>query len=525
MEERATQGDDLATLDRFYGSLFNRYGDQKAITTAEEVLSYADFDERTAKLANFFQSIGLGSGDPVGILSQNRTEYLTALIAAARAGIVAVPLNASSGLDRLKYIFRDADLEALVVGPALAETGHEIQQSDIDVGYLIGVGHDDDLPLGFHSFETILERADDTPPSVTTYPDDIAAIYYTSGTTADPKGTLHNHEAIILNIYAHHFELEIQRDDRVLLVTPLGHSAGFFAMAALAQGAEIVLERGFDPEMVVERVTEDAISWTYLIPTMISELLEFTRDAETNFESLDTLVYGSAPLSPSKVVQGIEAFGDVFIQFYGLTEIPNLVTVLPKGRHTSDDDQWLHSTGRPARLADVTVLTDENDWDDDIGEIGIRATYQMTGYLNDQHECTADRRWIRTGDIGRIDEKGRLHVLDRVQNTIIVNGEPVFSTEVENVIEQHEGIAKVGVIGIPVRKPAVPNPAPQQVEQSIKAIVVPADEGMVSPPELEEYCRDQLPERERPDSIDTVGDLPETPYGKVDKQLLREPYW
>lgn len=525
MGEHGTYGGDLATLDRFYGDLFDRYGNQQAITTTEEVVSYATFDERTAKLANFFQSIGLGSGDPIGILAQNRIEYLTVLIAAARAGVVAVPLNSSSGIDRLKYIFRDADLEALVVGPALADTGQEIQQSNIDVGYLIGIGHDDDLPLGFHSFETILERADKTPPKVTTHPDDIAAIYYTSGTTADPKGTLHTHESIILNIYAHHFELEIQRDDRLLLVTPLGHSAGFFAMAALAQGAEIVLEREFYPEAVVERVTDDGISWTYLIPTMITELLEFTKDTEAEFESLETMVYGSAPLSPSKVAQGMETFGDVFIQFYGLTEIPNLVTVLPKARHDSNDEQWLHSTGRPARLADVTVFTDENDWDDDIGEIGIRAAYQMTGYLNDRHDFTAERRWIRTGDIGRIDEKGRLHVLDRVQNTIIVDGEPVFSTEVENVIEQHEGIAKVAVIGVPARKPAVPNPAPQQVEQSIKAIVVPADGGEISPPEIEQYCRDLLPERKRPDSIDTVGDLPETPYGKVDKQLLREPYW
>lgn len=110
MGEHVTHGDGLATLDRFYGNLLDRYGNQQAIATTDEAVSYVNFDERTAKLANFFQSIGLGSSDPVGILSQNRTEYLTALIAAARAGVVVVPLNGSSGLDRLKYIFRDVDL-------------------------------------------------------------------------------------------------------------------------------------------------------------------------------------------------------------------------------------------------------------------------------------------------------------------------------------------------------------------------------------------------------------------------------
>lgn len=525
MSTHGVAGPGALTLDQFYSDLFDRYGETPAIKGDGGVISYNDLDEYSVKLANFFHSIGLNADSRVGILMENRAEYLISIIAAARAGVIAVPLNSSSKKERLEYILQDADLETLIVGPEQQEIGREFQRGDTDVGYVIGLGEAEELPLGFQSFYEIFKQADATQPTVNIRPDDVGAIYYTSGTTGRPKGTVHTHRGIVLNIYAHIYELEIRRQERMLLVTPLGHSAGFFGMTGLGKGATIVLDHGFDARSVLQQIKNEAISWSYLIPTMITELIEYTRDTATDVTSLETIVYGSAPLSPSKLAAGIDEFGDVFIQFYGLTEVPNLVTVLPKARHDPDNESWLRSVGRPTRLAEVTVFDDENDWEEDIGEVGIRAAYAMAGYLDDQQNLSDERRWIRTGDIGRLDDEGRLFILDRVQDIVIADGEPIFSTEIENVIEQHSEVSKAAVIGIPKQATHIRNPEPRQIEQSIKAIVVPTKDAELGPPDLQSYCRDQLSSRRVPESIDIVGELPETPFGKVDKQLLREPYW
>jgi fatty-acyl-CoA synthase len=515
----------LETLCRFYNGVFDRYGNRTAIRTDRRRISYETFDERTRRLANFFHTIGLGAGDAVGILMKNRVEFLTSLIAAARAGVVAVPLNGRSNTDRLRVIFRDLHLEALIVGPELADLGHELQQGDLDIKYFIGVGDDTDRPLGFHEYESIFERADDDLPPVQVQPDDVAGIYFTSGTTGEPKGTLHTHESLVRNLIVHFFEMEITYRERLLLVTPLGHSAGLFAMAALASGGTIFLEQEFEPETVVRRIENDDISWTYLVPSMLTDLLTFTDGRRVDTASLDTLAYGSGPLSVSTLRTGIETFGDVFIGFYGLTEVPNLVTVLPKSRHDTANEVWLRSVGRPCRQVEVTVFEDENDWSGDIGEIGIRSAYEMQGYLRDDHDLTGRRQWIRTGDLGRIDDEGRVFVFERMEDSIIVDGEPVFSTDIESVIEQRPDITRAAVIGVPADPTLDVTPRPERTEQRIKAVVVPADGSEPSPATVQTYCAERLPEREVPDSVDRVDALPETPYGQIDKQLLREPYW
>lgn len=513
------------TLNQFYEDLFDRYGDRTAVYTERQQISYTTFAERTRRLANFFRTIGLGPSDPVGILMRNRVEYLTSLIAAARAGVVAVPLNGQSDIGRLRTILRDLQLEALLVGPELAEIGYKLQQSDIDIKYFIGIGDDSDRPLGFHEYQAIFERAEDTIPSVQIQPDDVAGIFFTSGTTGEPKGTLHTHESLVTNLLAHYFELDITRQERMLLMTPLGHSAGLFGMAALATGATIFLEHEFDPQTVVRRIENGDISWLYLVPSMLTDLLAFTDNQQVDTTSLETLVYGSGPLSPSKIQDGIETFGDVFIGFYGLTEVPNLVTVLPKERHDPADQQWLRSVGRPCRQAAVTVFHEENDWADNIGEIGVQAAYEMKDYLRDSTELAEERRWIRTGDLGHIDSDGRVFVLERIEDSIIVDGEPVFSTEVESVIEEHPDVTQAAVIGVPVDPTRDVLPQPEQTEQHIKAVIVPSTDADLAPATVQTYCGERLPDRKIPDSIDQVDELPETPYGQIDKQLLREPYW
>lgn len=518
------RGSTFPTLDKFYSRVFQRYRDQRAISNGSLTITYEELDRQTAKLANVFRSLGLGTDDFVGVLMENRIEYLVAQIAAARAGVIVVPLNDQLSEAELKDVLSDAPLQTLIVGSDRFETAHSLQRTGFNFNYLIGVG-EEEIPIGFHDYADLLSKADATAPTVDQSPDDVAAVYYTGGTTGDPKGAMHTHAGILLNIYNHIYELDINRRERMLLVTPLGHSAGFFARAALAQGGQVVLQSSFDPERILQPLEELAISWMYLIPTMIAELLDSVERSNSEIDTLETIAYGSAPISSSRLEEGLEQFGDVFIQFYGLAEVPNLVTVLPKEEHNPENEGALESAGRPATLADVTIFDDETRWGGEIGEIGIRAPYEMKGYLNRDGRLS-EQTWIKTGDIGRIDDQGRLFVLDRIQDLIIVDGEPVFSTAIEDTIQRHPQVRQVAVIGIPTNQEKVSDPVNRRyVDQKIKAIVVPLGGAEISVDDIRSFCSGELADRQLPDSIDTVGQLPETPYGKIDKRLLRQPYW
>jgi fatty-acyl-CoA synthase/long-chain acyl-CoA synthetase len=279
-------GSQFPTLDQYYERVFREHRESTAIRTEQQSISYGTLDERTAKMANVFRSLGLGPDDLIGVLMGNRLEYLVTQIGAVRAGAVAVPLNDQLDDSELEQTLTDAQIQTLVVGPTWVETVQSIQQSGLVFNYLIGIGDGETVPIGFHDYQTLLAKADDTPPAIDQSPDDVAVIYYTGGTTGRPKGAMHTHSGLLLNIYNHVYELDVRKNERMLLVTPLGHSAGFFARAALGQGGQVLLQDEFAPECVLRTLDEERISWVYLIPTMIGELLDHYGRAERSVATL-----------------------------------------------------------------------------------------------------------------------------------------------------------------------------------------------------------------------------------------------
>lgn len=520
---------ELCTLGEFYEELFRRYGDDPAIRFKGEITTYADLDAQSAKLASAFHALGLSRSDRVAILIRNRPEFLITEIAAARANVTTVPLNSKLSDEECEHALADATPDVLVVGPGFFDTVRDLQRRSLDCRHVIGLGSDSELPIGFHSFEGLIEKAPPGPPGIHSTANDIATIFYTGGTTGEQKGTLHTHESIVLNLYSHVYELEVRKQETGLLVTPLSHSAGYFAKTILMQGGTVVLDQEFDPETTLQRIENNHISWLYLTPTMIAELLDHAAVADADTTSLDTLVYGSAPIPASRLEEGLDVFGPVFIQFYGLTEVPNLVAVLSKSKHSTEEKKWLQSNGIPAQLTDITLLDFGNEWDewdDNIGEVGVQSPYAMEGYLGDDPTASrSDSEWLRTGDIGRIDD-GRLYVLDRIQNVIVSDNQLVYSTDVESVIQRHPLVREVAVIGVPKNSvDYIKDATFHESEQDVKAVLSLDDSEMIELDELQAFCRERLNPPAVPDSFDTVGTLPQTPYGKVDKKLLRDPYW
>jgi fatty-acyl-CoA synthase/long-chain acyl-CoA synthetase len=425
--------------------------------------------------------------------------------------------------DEFEYMLDDSGTETVICGPNFTETIASIRADLATIETVVGI--EDASPEGFVAFKS-LDGDRPEPPSQSPNTDDVAGHYYTGGTTGKPKGVLHEQAGITTNVYAHLVELGITGDDTLLLMTPLPHSAGMFLWGALLSGATSVIRPGFDPDTALELIDQHAVTWTFMVPTMIYRLLDHPRLESADTSSLESLVYGAAPMTPARLREGLEAFGPVFLQFYGQTEVPNLITTFGKDEHRkaieTGHEERLSSAGYPCLMADVRIVDAEtgNPADQlDVGESGeILATspYTMTEYY-ERPEATAETvvdGWVRTGDIGRRDEDGYVYLLDRASDLIISGGMNVYSTEVEEALDEHDSVREVAVIGVP----------DDDWGEAVTAIVVPRGDSATED-DLLSFVDEELADYKKPKSVEFRESIPKTPYGKMDKKALREPYW
>jgi fatty-acyl-CoA synthase/long-chain acyl-CoA synthetase len=510
------------TLKQLYESVLRRYERAPAITFGSETLTYGALDDRSARLASALVDLGCQPEERVGLLTSNRPEYTVADIALARAGLAKVPLNHMLSANDIEYMLANSDAATVVVGPSFHETIQRVAPNVPTLERIITVDApaDTDLSDEHHvtAFGRLLESTDPVAPDVSVSKSTLAGVFHTGGTTGDPKGVKHTQENLALNALAHAIELDIQPRDRLLLTTPLPHSAGLIMAGGLTQGSEHVITQGFDAERALEAIEREGVSWTFMVPTMVYRVLDVLDEQAYDTSTLETLVYGAAPMKPARLREGLDKLGDVFLQLYGQYETPDLITVLPKSAHDPDDEKRLSSCGLPTTMCEVKIV-DEDGLSvppGETGEIVARAAYSMEGYyeLPEKTAETIEDGWIRTGDIGKMDEDGYVYILDRDSDVIISGGMNVYSVAVEEVVQQHDDVANVAVIGVP----------DDEWGEAVNAVVVP-DGDAVDRDDLRSFCAERLADYEVPKSVDVVAELPTTPYGKLDKKRLREPYW
>ena len=510
------------TLKHLYESVLRRYETAPAITFGDETLTYGDLEADSARLARALLERGLQSEDRVGILLSNCPEYAVSDIALARAGLAKVPLNDMLSAADIEYMLDNSDANTLIAGPNFVETVESVAPDVPTLDRIITVDSSASPKLErthqVESFERLLETAEPVAPDVEVSKSTLAGVFHTGGTTGDPKGVKHTQENLALNAAAHAIELNIQPRDRLLLMTPLPHSAGLIMAGGLTQGSHHVVTQGFDAERALDLIEQEDISWTFMVPTMVYRILDLLEDDEYDTSTLETLVYGAAPMKPDRLREGLNKLGNVFLQLYGQYETPDLITVLPKAAHDPDDEERLSSCGIPTTMCDVKVV-DENGEQvppGQPGEILARAAYSMDGYyeMPEKTAETVENGWIHTGDIGKMDEDGYFYIVDRDSDVIVSGGMNVYSVTVEEVVQQHDQVANVAVIGVP----------DDEWGEAVKAVVVPEDD-TVDRADIRSFCLDHLSDYEVPKSIDVVEELPTTPYGKLDKKKLREPYW
>ncbi|WP_136718325.1 class I adenylate-forming enzyme family protein [Halorientalis salina] len=498
----------------------DRFDDRVAVTVDGSEYTYGELDERSNAVANALVDRGVEPGDRVALMMSNCLGYVIADLALLKAGAVKLPLNDMLTEDEFEYMLSDSGAETVIAGPGFTDTLASLDASvdSLDRGIVIDSESDQ-----FDSLADLESDGDPTePPSVSVSPESPVGHFYTGGTTGDPKGVIHSHDNFLQNMYAHITELDMTGDDTLLLMTPLPHSAGLFLWAAMLLGAKSVIRPGFDPEQALRDIEDHEVTWSFLVPTMIYTLLDDPALDETDTSSLETLIYGAAPMTPARLREGLAEFGPVFTQFYGQTEVPNLITVLGKEEHRiaieEEHEQRLGSAGQPTLMADVKIVdteTGEEQPPGREGEIMASAPYVMDEYwgLPEKTAETVEDGWVHTGDIGKRDEDGYVYLLDRKSNMIISGGMNVYSTDVEDVLATHPDVAQVAVIGVPDEKWG----------EAVTAIIVP--DGEVTQADIDDFADEELGDYKRPKHVEFRDELPKTPYGKIDKKALREPYW
>lgn len=511
------------TLKPLFETSLQKYADRTAVRLGEEVLTYRDLDERANAVAHGLVERGVKPQNRVALLMSNSLEYVVADLAIIKAGAAKLPLNDMLTPDEFEYMLADSRAGTVICGPDFVDTLADLDESLEHLGTRIGVRDGASLPDGFEAWDAI-DGEETTPPDVVPEPGYISGHFYTGGTTGKPKGVLHTQDSMVMNQFAHIAELGVTGDETMLLMTPLPHSAGVFLWAGLLTGATAVIHPGFDPDVALDAIETHDVTWTFMVPTMIYRVLDHPELDDRDVTSLESLIYGAAPMTAARLREGLDELGAVFQQFYGQTEVPNLITTLGKTEHRQAVEQkheeWLSSAGQPCLMADVKIVDPETGEDLPIGEEGeilATAPYVMEEYFQrpDATAETVTDSWVLTGDVGRIDERGYVYLLDRKSDMIITGGMNVYSTNVEAVLDEHPEVKEVAVIGVP----------DDDWGEAVMAVVVPHDEDAVTAADIQAFADERLADYKRPKQVEFVEEIPKTPYGKMDKNALREPYW
>ncbi len=505
LHRRATSADLLATALR-------RRSDQVCFVMGDHQLRYREVRNMVFAAARAFATMGLRRGDGVGCLSGNRPDAWVAAVGAQMAGCRYTPLNAKASTDDLVHIAADAELSLVVFDPAFEEIAQKVGAS---VGCRL-------TPLGDAGPTSLLALAE-RESGAAFEPDvdeaDLAVLAYTGGTTGRPKGVMLPHRSTVANAMMTVADWELPRELRVLLCTPLSHSAGTMALPTLLRGGTIHLLDGFDPEEFLATIERERVTCTLGVPTLIYTLLDHPALGSHDVSSLETFIYGSSPMSPARLEEALDRLGSIFMQLYGQTEAPNTVTMLPRADHDPARPHLLASCGQPMAGVRVALL----DGDDQPvapgaeGEICVRGPLVMDGYWrNDEATASTLRNgWLHTGDVARQDDDGYLYIVDRLKDVVITGGFNVYPREVEDALTSHAAVASAAVIGVPDPKWG----------EAVKAFVVLRPGHDAAEEDLRSFVRDLKGPVQTPKSVEFLDAMPQTPVGKPDKVALRKRYW
>jgi acyl-CoA synthetase (AMP-forming)/AMP-acid ligase II len=496
--------------------------DRPAFIWGDEITSYAQANERTNALAHGLGNLGLETGGRVGVFMSNCPQLIESFFAVWKAGGCVVPLNARFLGEEVEYHLGDPQATAVIFGDEFREMMARIRDRLPTVRHFICTGQPLEGQIGYE--ELVATHLGLKEPLVEIADDELAWLFYTSGTTGKPKGAMLTHGNLNFMAVSWVADLmHLEPDDVGLHAAPLTHGAGFHAIVlALKAASQVIMKpHRFDAETFCSTVARHRITNTWLVPTQIKMLLNYPDLERWDLSSLKWVVYGGAPMYVEDLKEAIRRMGSIFVQLYGQGETPMTGTYLRTQEHITRgrEAQRLASCGRVRSGIELCILGQENHElpRGESGEICVRGPSVMKGYWQ-RPEATADvlrGGWLHTGDVGYMDEYGYVYILDRTKDMIISGGSNVFPREVEEVLLQHPAISEVCVIGVP----------DELWGEAVKAVVVLKPGPRATAEEIIAFAASRIADYKKPKSVEFVLEIPKNAYGKVLKRELRGHYW
>ncbi|MFN7155619.1 MAG: AMP-binding protein, partial [Acidovorax sp.] len=421
--------------------------DQPAVLHGDTVLwTYATLGARTAALAATLRTqCGVAPGDRVAIYAANTPEYLEALHAIVWAGAVSVPVNYKLHAKELAYVLADSGARVVLVSQVLAPAAREAGVPD--AGLLV-FGSDAYRAAVTHTPMEVCDRA----------PDDVASLFYTSGTTGRPKGVMQTHRNLLAMTACYFTDVDdILPGDAMVYAAPMSHGAGLYNYAQVLRGGRHVvpLTGGFEPQELVQLAASVGQLTLFAAPTMVHRLVDHVQATGADVSGFKTIVYGGGPMYADDLRRALAVMGNRFAQIYGQGESPMTITAL-SGAQLADRNhpRWaerMASVGVAQSLVEVRVVdaagqpmpAGEN------GEVVVRGDTVMPGYWNNPEATAQTLRdgWLYTGDMGALDADGFLTLKDRSKDVIISGGSNIYPREVEEVLLLHPQVREVAVVG------------------------------------------------------------------------------
>ncbi len=508
------------TMPRLYDRVCLDHADRIAVIESGRHLTYRQLGQWGNRVALGLRSLGLITGDRVGVLMPNCLEFIPTQYGVWKAGGAVVQMPTRASAEDQRFFLAEANASTLIYHEQFDDVVAAVMPQLPNLRRLIRLG--DQAPAdGVADFRTLFESQPDTEPAVPISEDDLAYVGFTSGTTGIPKGLLHTHQTWTHVSLTAGLEIADTRPAEVFAhIAPLTHFTQGFVLPTLARGGTNVVLARADVGDLLATIARERVTAIALVPTILYLLLDHPQRRDYDLSSLRTVVYCGSPIAPERLRQAVEVFGPIFVQSYAGSE-PGFITCMRKEEHRLDTADWaqrLGSAGRPMLHVDVSIQDDDDHVlaVGEVGEICARQDGQMIGYVDSARNPEAIRDgWIHSGDIGYLDAAGYLHIVDRKKDMIVTGGFNVFPRQVEDVLMQHPGVMQCAVIGIPH----------DTWGEAVTAFVVARPDATPTEQELIGLVKSRKGSVWAPKTVTFMEQLPLNPNGKVDKKSLRAPYW